>query len=151
ERGSAGGAIASTTTAPAGHDNYSSYANDSLGRLGTIGKLTNGTVVEDGALQGDEEKAEKTQAPPNVQANNGPMIVRTAELGVTTKDFDKGHSSVEEILKRHHGYVGEMNVNTPTGSARSLTATLRIPADGLEAVLADLKRLGRTEKESQTG
>jgi hypothetical protein len=82
---------------------------------------------------------------------NGPMIVRTAELEVTTKDFDKARPGVEEILKRRHGYVGELNVNTPTGSARSLTGTLRVPSNQLEATLADLKGLGRTDKESQGG
>jgi hypothetical protein len=80
-----------------------------------------------------------------------PMIVRTADLTVTTKEFEKARPAVEEILKRHRGYVGEMNVDTPTGSARSLTATLRVPAMQLEATLADLKGLGRVEKESQNG
>ncbi len=80
-----------------------------------------------------------------------PMIVRTANLTVTTKDFEKARPAVEEILKRHRGYVGEMNVDTPTGSARSLTATLRVPASQLDATLADLKSLGSVEKESQNG
>lgn len=83
----------------------------------------------------------------------GPMVIRTAELALTSKDkdFDQAQSRVEEILKRHQGYVGEMNVNTPTGSARSLTATLRVPAYQLEATLAELKQMGRVEKESQNG
>lgn len=91
-----------------------------------------------------EVEADATQVTP-------PMIVRTANLTVTTKEFEKARPAVEEILKRHHGYVGEMNVDTPTGSARSLTATLRVPAAQLEATLADLKGLGRVEKESQNG
>jgi len=119
---------------------------DSLNQL-----TTKGYFDVNGNLQSTEQKEEKPETTTKPPVNNGPMIVRTAELAVTTKDFDKVRSSVEEILKRHHGYVGEMNVNTPTGSARSLTAALRVPADGLEAVLADLKRLGRAEKESQTG
>jgi hypothetical protein len=81
----------------------------------------------------------------------GPMIVRTAGLTITTNDFDRARGSVEEILKRHHGYVAEMNVNTPTGSARSFTATLRVPADQLDATLSDLRKLGRVESESQSG
>lgn len=84
---------------------------------------------------------------------SGPMVIRTAELALTSKDkdFDQAHDRVEEILKRHHGYVGELNLNTPTGAARSLTATLRVPANQLEATVAELKRLGRVEKESQNG
>src|SRR5262249_40793006 len=109
------------------------------------------TTVLDGILKHTDQETEKPDVPAKPPASNGPMIVRTAELAVTTKDFDGIRANVDEILKRHHGYVGVLNVNTPAGSARSLTATLRVPADGLGAVLADLKHLGRTEKESQTG
>jgi hypothetical protein len=87
----------------------------------------------------------------NVPTVNGPMIVRTAELTLTTSKFDQARGAVEEILKRHKGYVGELNVNTPTGSARSLTGALRVPAAQLDAALADFKSLGRVEKESQGG
>jgi hypothetical protein len=81
----------------------------------------------------------------------GPMIVRTAGITLTTKDFDIARSGLDEILKRHHGYVGELNVSTPTGSGRSFTATLRVPADQLDAAMADLRKLGRVESESQSG
>src|SRR5262249_6311422 len=82
---------------------------------------------------------------------NGPMIVRTAELTLATNKFDQARAAVEEILKRHQGYVGELHVNTPTGSARSLTGALRVPAAQLDAALDDFKALGRVERESQGG
>ena len=81
----------------------------------------------------------------------GPMIIRTAELSLTTKDFDKSRTGLENILKRHRGYVGELKVGGATGSARTLTATLRVPADQLDATLTELKTLGRVESESQGG
>lgn len=112
--------------------------------VGSVGKLQG---IESADLDQIEEEGETSGVP----TANGPMIVRTAELEVTTKEFDKARSSVEEILKRRHGYVGELNVNTPTGSARSLTGTLRVPANQLDATLADIKDLGRIEKESQGG
>jgi Domain of unknown function (DUF4349)/Putative zinc-finger len=99
----------------------------------------------------EEEEAQDEEKPSNIPGANGPMIIRTAELQVTTDAFDKARPAVEDILKRHHGYVGELNVNTPTGSARSLTGALRVPANQLEATLSDLKSLGRTEKETQGG
>jgi hypothetical protein len=103
-------------------------------------------------LQGDESQpGEDQEETTSVLPANGPMIIRTAQLEVTTKDFDKARPGVEEILKRRHGYVGELNVNTPSGAARSLTGTLRVPASQLDATLADLKGLGRTEKELQGG
>jgi Domain of unknown function (DUF4349)/Putative zinc-finger len=83
--------------------------------------------------------------------HDGPMIVRTGGMTLTTKDFDQARAGLDDILKRHHGYVGELNVNTPVGVGRTLTATLRVPADQLDATLAELRKLGRVEVESQSG
>jgi anti-sigma factor RsiW len=80
-----------------------------------------------------------------------PMIARTAGLTLVAKEFEKTRASLEEILKRHNGYIGELNVSAPGDSGRTLTATLRIPAPQLEAALAELKQLGRVENESQGG
>jgi hypothetical protein len=82
---------------------------------------------------------------------NGPMIIRTAELSLITKEFDSARSSVETILKRHRGYIGELKVGGSAGSGRTLNATLRVPADQLDASLTELKTLGRVESESQSG
>ena len=82
---------------------------------------------------------------------NGPMIVRTAGLSLTTKEFDKARDGMEEILKRHGGYMGQLDVSAPSESGRSLTATLRVPSDQLDATLGELKKLGRVEDESQNG
>src|SRR5262249_35168718 len=65
-----------------------------------------------GKLQKEKVEGEEGKVP----ANNGPMIVRTAELTLATNKFDQARAAVEEILKRHQGYVGELHVNTPTGS-----------------------------------
>ena len=81
----------------------------------------------------------------------GPMIIRTAELSLITKEFDKARANLEAILKRHRGYVGELKANDTTGSGRTLTATLRVPADQLDATLTEVKTLGRVESESQSG
>ncbi len=81
----------------------------------------------------------------------GPMIIHTAQITLSTKDFEKTRAGVEDTLKRHNGYVGQMNVTTPTGGARTLNATLRVPASQLESTLAELKTLGRVEAESQGG
>jgi hypothetical protein len=82
---------------------------------------------------------------------NGPMIIRTAQLSVVTQEFDKARANLEAILKRHRGYVGELKTGGSTGSGRTLTATLRVPADQLDATLAEVKTLGRVELESQSG
>ena len=82
---------------------------------------------------------------------NGPMIVRTAGVTLTTRDFDQARAGLDDILRRHRGYVGELNINTPAGVGRTLTATLRVPADQLDATLVEVRKLGRVEAESQSG
>ena len=81
----------------------------------------------------------------------GPLVIRTASVELTTRDFDRARAELEATVKRHNGYVSEMNVRTPAGANRSLNATLRVPADQLEATLAELRKLGSVESESQTG
>jgi len=82
---------------------------------------------------------------------NRPMIVRTAGLTLITKEFDKARAAMEEILKRHGGYIGQLNVTAPADNGRTLNATLRVPGEQLEAVMSELKKLGRVQAESQSG
>jgi hypothetical protein len=79
------------------------------------------------------------------------LIARTSQLVLVTKDFDKARGALEDILKRHHGYVGQMDVTAPGGAPRALEATLRVPADQLDPTVAEIKNLGLVESESQRG
>ena len=81
----------------------------------------------------------------------GPMIARTASLTIVAKDFEVARAAVERIVRQHKGYVADLATNAPKDAARTLTATLRIPAPQLEAAIADLKALGRVEQETQSG
>ncbi len=112
--------------------------NDSNGRFHGLGDHAQNSFTVDGQPAADT-------------IVRGPMIVRTAALSLTTKEFDKARGGMEEILKRHGGYMGQLNVSAPSESGRSLTATLRVPSDQLDATLGELKKLGRVEGESQNG
>lgn len=102
--------------------------------------------------QQDKSEASEPQSPTSsVPPVHGPMIIRTAQLSLITKEFDKARANLEAILKRHRGYVGELKAGGATGSGRTLTATLRVPADQLDATLTEVKTLGRVESESQSG
>jgi hypothetical protein len=100
------------------------------------------------------EQFSELQTPPKLGDSvniAGPMIARTAGLTLTTRDFDNARSTLDDILKRHRGYIGQLTVNTTAGAARNFTATLRIPADQLQSTINDLRKLGRVESESQSG
>jgi hypothetical protein len=80
-----------------------------------------------------------------------PLIVQTARLTLNTNEFDKARPGLDDILKRHRGYFGQLSASNPIGAPRTLEATLRVPAGELESVIVDLKKLGRVESESRTG
>jgi hypothetical protein len=92
----------------------------------------------------------KLQRPSDPQ-RDVPMIARTISLSLVAKDFDSSRSSLDAILTRHNGYSANLSVNTPQGAARSLQASLRIPAQQLPAALVEIKALGRAEAENQNG
>jgi hypothetical protein len=78
-----------------------------------------------------------------------PLISHAAELAVTTKEFSRSRSSMEDILERHRGYASKLRmVGEPSGSL--LTATLRVPSSEFASVVTDLKTLGKVEHEEQT-
>jgi hypothetical protein len=81
----------------------------------------------------------------------GPMIARTVSLAIIVKNFDTARASLDSVLARHNGYSASLNVSTPQEAARSLQASLRIPAPQLSAALAELKALGHVENEAQSG
>ncbi len=79
----------------------------------------------------------------------GPMIVRTAALAVLTKEFDAARASLENLVRAHQGYFGQLNVAAPASAGRTLTATVRVPAAQLDPVLVELRKLGKVEQENQ--
>jgi predicted anti-sigma-YlaC factor YlaD len=79
------------------------------------------------------------------------MIARTAQLALITNDFVHSRERMEAILKAHHGYVGQLTMSAPGGAGRTLDAALKVPSSELDASMAELKKLGRVETESQSG
>ncbi|MBZ5537296.1 MAG: DUF4349 domain-containing protein [Acidobacteriia bacterium] len=112
--------------------------------LGQRGDVTTVNGKAQALLQEESKKLDSL-------TSQGPLIVRTADLSLTTQEFNKVRAGVEQILKRHHGYIGELSVSTPAGAARTLTATLRVPTDQMDATIVELRTLGRVETESQGG
>jgi hypothetical protein len=79
----------------------------------------------------------------------GPMIAQTASLSIVATNYDGASAAVDRLAAAHGGYVEKLDANAQTGSARELSATLRIPATQLEGFLADLRKLGHVEEESR--
>ena len=79
----------------------------------------------------------------------GPMIVQTASITILASNYDQVSAAIEHITAQHGGYVQDMTADTRTGMARSVSATLRVPDKQLEALLADLRKLGHVEQETR--
>src|SRR5579875_3053653 len=44
-------------------------------------------------------------------AASGPMIIRTAELKLTTRGFDTVRDAVQQVVKNHSGYIAELSIS----------------------------------------
>jgi anti-sigma factor RsiW len=91
------------------------------------------------------------QPAPASGASSSPLIARTASLALVVKNFEGIEAAVKNVISRHSGYIGELNTSTPPDSAKTFSATLRVPSAQLEPALAELKQLGRADQESQAG
>jgi hypothetical protein len=109
-------------------------------QMGSSMTVTEPTAIPARATGGDRDA---TPTPP--------MILRTAQIVVIAQNLDKARAGVDEIVQRYGGYLGDLNATAPSDGPRKLTATLRIPAGQLDAALAEVKKLGRVESESQSG
>lgn len=107
---------------------------------GIVGGVPGGTA---GKLELD--KAEGIEAP----EIRGPMIVQTASITILTQNYDQASGQIQPLTSARGGYVQDMTADTRTGTARSVSATLRVPDKQLEGFLADLRKLGHVEQETR--
>jgi len=80
-----------------------------------------------------------------------PLVIRTADLNLTARNFETLRIDLDRILLQLGGHIAQLNVTSPVGEARNLTATLRVPSVRLDAALAELRKLGRVNGESLQG
>ena len=85
------------------------------------------------------------------QELTAPMIARTVDLTLTVKDIDRSREALDSLMRAYGAYAAQMEVNTPDDGSRTLTASLRVPANQARGFLAELKGYGKLEAESQTG
>ena len=81
----------------------------------------------------------------------GKMIERTASLSLIVKELEAARAALEKIAKQHEGYFAELNTSGQSNAARTLTASMRVPASELDSTLAELRKLGLLDQEKQGG
>ena len=95
--------------------------------------------------------SEEQIAAPRSDVATAPMIARTVSLTMRVKDANGARATLEAMLAQHHGYMAQLNASAAEGSARTLQASLRIPAGELGAALGEMRSLGRVDNETQSG
>jgi predicted metal-dependent hydrolase len=124
-------------------------------RLDQSAKLKKPPAVQFRSDDGKSLPASGTDINRHVQSSeataSAPMIVRTAALSLTVQDFEKAHTYLDEILARHRGYLGGLQISSPSDQGRVLNGVLRIPVGQMDSALIALKNLGRVDAESQNG
>jgi hypothetical protein len=94
------------------------------------------------------------RTPPNarVQApeTTGPMIVQTAKISVVAKNYDEASAAIEKLAIARGGYLEKLESQSRINDARRLSAAMRIPTTQMGAFLADVRKLGHVEEESQS-
>jgi len=85
----------------------------------------------------------------SLETPTGPMIIRSNQLTLISRNFDAARSGIESIVRDSKGYIDQMTVQTNPGIPKSISAVLRIPSDRLDSSLANLRKLGQVKQESQ--
>lgn len=92
--------------------------------------------------------ADKVQV---VVMNDGPMVIYRVELAIVASDYATVRGTLDRILAAQGGFAAQMTATDTKSAAQSIEATLRVPAKNLAATIAELKKMGRVEKESHVG
>lgn len=78
------------------------------------------------------------QSQTNVDPSKGRLLIRNVSMSAETKDFDNVRKAVEDKIKELGGYIENSNVTGTgkTGSLRTASYTIRVSADGLDALIS---------------
>lgn len=94
--------------------------------------------------------ARPNQAPgaPPVAPQMQRKLVRDAELRVLVENYDHTRRLLDQKLAAAQGYVETATVQHQDGSVSNAELVLRVPADKLDGLLADIGRLGSIQQEN---
>jgi hypothetical protein len=100
-------------------------------------------------LESRPPAAPATVVPADAAVPRQPSVIRTATLRLVAKDFDAARASVEAIVAQAGGFLDQVTVNSAAGTARTLTGTVRVPANRLTDALVRLRQLGQVTEDTQ--
>ncbi len=87
--------------------------------------------------------------PQPIGSPTGRHVVRSAEVVIDALDPQAALDEVIDIARRADGYAATLDVSTSPDGTVSAWVTLRVPADRLDAVVADIEAVGVTVPRSR--
>jgi hypothetical protein len=125
--------------------------NGEFSRLELYSKIQNPQSIA-GKSSADSTVRPTDDRPSDIDgAPAGPLIARTASMNLVVAKLDAARASLEKLLARHRGFTSEMTLDQSNDASASLNGTLQVPATELDAMLGELRGLGRVTTESQGG
>jgi hypothetical protein len=106
-----------------------------------------GVVVEEVPLAFAQPQGRGAAALQTPSLPATPMIARVVTLRLATDAFDTMRAKVEQLASAHSGRIASLSIGGDP-KRRSLSATLRVPAAKLDALVTSLRALGKMLEES---
>jgi hypothetical protein len=78
-------------------------------------------------------------------------IIKTARISIEVDDFDPAATAVEQLALAAGGFVSNSNSYITAEGQKRGTVTIRVPAEGFESVLEEVKKLGEVKSTSSSG
>ena len=119
-------------------------------------EMLNSGAVSDSYFDGGWNESPSEDAPLKEETltendlSNRKMI-KTVNLTLQTKEFDRLKSKLEELIPTYGGYVQNSNFYAPQreGRYRNYTLTIRIPVDNLDSFISQVGLLGTLTNKSE--
>ena len=107
---------------------------------GSRAKRANAATAEEAPDNeaGKSDSNGQTSSQVNVDPTKGRLLIRNVNIQAQTTDFESVRQSVEDKIKELGGYIENSGISGTgkTGSLRSASYTIRVPADKLDALIS---------------
>lgn len=102
-----------------------------------------------GFLSSYDEAA--TEPSPTTSTDMDRKIIKTARISIEVDEFDTTASAVEQLAAASGGFISNSNSYITSNGQKRGTITIRVPAEGFQSVLDEVKKLGEVKSTSSSG
>jgi uncharacterized protein DUF4349 len=101
------------------------------------------------AMRADENDS-YVPRPVSVSLSNEPKVIRSADLRIQVRDVASAARGADDVAHARQGLLADSHVNLAEHAPGEARLVLRVPADGFDAALDGLRRLGTVRGENES-